>query len=349
MRKILLMTTAALLLAAAGAQAHTVTANVSCGAATFQWTSFASQGRGNGGVNAPTWSLSFIPADGGAAYLNSGQVSFAGSSYSQAVSFPASNGSVTLTSSWTSAQTRDGDANSATQTYEVTNCKSTPALTTNAAGGGMAPSSIQDTAHLSGGSSPSGTITFTLYGPNDASCSTAVAAGSVPVNGNGDYTSLPYTLVVPGTYRVIAHYSGDTNNQGVTTSCADPAEYVVVTPPVTPPPPPPPHDGHDGTCTTSSAIIFHGRTRVGSRSFTLKVSSTGIKSVTFYIDGKKIRTVTHLTNGKFELVVNPRHYSYGGHIVRITTVPTDSNCSSVSGRLVFVRVKPPVVPPHFTG
>ena len=52
---------------------------------------------------------------------------------------------------------------------------------------------ITDTATLSGGVNPTGTITFTLFGPNNPTCTgPAIFTSTVPVNaGNGNYTSAP--------------------------------------------------------------------------------------------------------------------------------------------------------------
>src|SRR2546422_201089 len=85
-------------------------------------------------------------------------------------------------------------------------------------------------AYITRGSSSSGTITFNLYGPDDATCGGAVIFSStVPVSGNGDYTSASFTANVAGTYRWAASYSGDANNNSAATSCNDANESVVVT------------------------------------------------------------------------------------------------------------------------
>src|SRR3989442_1477950 len=90
--------------------------------------------------------------------------------------------------------------------------------------------SISDTAHLVSGTNPTGTITFNLYGLDDATCGGAVIFSStVPVSGNGDYSSASYTANVAGTYRWTASYSGDANNNIAATSCNDANESVVVT------------------------------------------------------------------------------------------------------------------------
>src|SRR3989442_15532330 len=48
--------------------------------------------------------------------------------------------------------------------------KASPALSTTASGSVVAGGSVKDVAHLTLGTNPTGTITFTLYGPNDATC-----------------------------------------------------------------------------------------------------------------------------------------------------------------------------------
>jgi hypothetical protein len=89
--------------------------------------------------------------------------------------------------------------------------------------------SVTDTATLSEGNSPTGKITFKVYGPNDATCSGAAAfTDEVTVNGNGNYTSDAFTPDAVGTYRWIASYSGDWRNEPASGKCNDANEQVVV-------------------------------------------------------------------------------------------------------------------------
>ena len=83
---------------------------------------------------------------------------------------------------------------------------------------------LTDTAHLAGGANPTGTITFTLYGPDDTSCSgTPVATSKTTVgSGDGAYVSDAVTPTTAGTYRWIASYSGDDDNRAATTTCGHP-------------------------------------------------------------------------------------------------------------------------------
>jgi len=90
---------------------------------------------------------------------------------------------------------------------------------------------VADTAILSGGSGPNGptgTISFSIFGPGDTACSTAVATSTVTVAGDGSYASTPFIPVEPGTYQWVATYSGDADNAGASEPCATPGESVFV-------------------------------------------------------------------------------------------------------------------------
>ena len=85
---------------------------------------------------------------------------------------------------------------------------------------------VHDTATLSGGLNPTGTITFNLYGPSDTpDCSgNPVFTSTVNVNGNGDYGSGNFTPTTAGSYYWTASYSGDVNNLPSSGSCGDEGE-----------------------------------------------------------------------------------------------------------------------------
>lgn len=80
-----------------------------------------------------------------------------------------------------------------------------------------------DNFTLSGGSSPTGTITFNLYGPSDTTCSLAPAlTQTVTVaSGNGTYgtTNTTFHSTTAGTWRWASSYSGDSNNQSASSAC----------------------------------------------------------------------------------------------------------------------------------
>ena len=73
---------------------------------------------------------------------------------------------------------------------------------------------LKDSATLTGGLTPTGTITFDLYAPRGVDGRDTEV---VTVSGNGTYTTpagytLPTTGTVIGTYQWVASYSGDVNN-----------------------------------------------------------------------------------------------------------------------------------------
>lgn len=89
--------------------------------------------------------------------------------------------------------------------------------------------SISDKATLTTGGSPTGNITFRLFGPNNATCSaTPIFTSVVGVNGDGTYSSQSFTPLAPGTYNWIASYSDDANNPAASGACGDANETTTV-------------------------------------------------------------------------------------------------------------------------
>jgi hypothetical protein len=112
----------------------------------------------------------------------------------------------------------------------VTMTLASPTLVTTASGSVPVGGQVSDAALLSGGYLESGSITFTLFGPDDATCSLAPAfTQTVPIAYGGRYSSSPFTVTQPGTYRFVAAYSGDGENAPVATACGEQGETVLVT------------------------------------------------------------------------------------------------------------------------
>src|SRR5262249_24114084 len=98
----------------------------------------------------------------------------------------------------------------------------TPTLTTSPSPttvtlGPTAPPVLTDTATLSGGNSPTGTITFTLF---KIGSSTPLDTETVSVLGVGTFSTprgftLPAIGTIAGTYQWDATYNGDANNNSV--------------------------------------------------------------------------------------------------------------------------------------
>jgi hypothetical protein len=117
-----------------------------------------------------------------------------------------------------------GDANES-----VTVGKATAGFETEATGRTTIGGEIADTAILSGAHGPSGTITFSLFGPADGDCTgTPIATNTVTVLDNGTFAAEPFTPTVPGTYRWVAAYSGDGENEAETGTCGDEGATSIV-------------------------------------------------------------------------------------------------------------------------
>jgi hypothetical protein len=107
-----------------------------------------------------------------------------------------------------------------------------PAIATQVSAASIDPGgSFDDTATLTTPPSnfaPTGTVTFSVYGPDDPTCSTEPVLDPVRNLDGSTVNSGSLTPPSPGTYRVIASYSGDNRFAPSTTACGDPNETVVV-------------------------------------------------------------------------------------------------------------------------
>ncbi|MFN2608074.1 MAG: Ig-like domain repeat protein [Acidimicrobiales bacterium] len=210
---------------------------------------------------------------------------------------------------WTAAYSGDANNSAATSACNAPNesvvVKATPTLTTSASGTVAAGGQVHDTATLAGGFSPTGTVTFRLYGPNDATCSSAAAfTSAVAVSGNGSYPSANFTTTRPGTYRWTASYSGDTNNTAAASACNAANESVTVT---------------KAPTTTTVAVTVNPSNFGQAVTFTATVAplppatGTPTGTVTFTVDGTPVGGPVALVGGKASFTTAA--LSPGGHTI----------------------------------
>jgi hypothetical protein len=103
-----------------------------------------------------------------------------------------------------------------------------PTLTTTATPSASSiGSSISDRATVSGGYSPTGTVTFNLYISPNGTGTPLFTDANEPLNSNGVATSKGYTATATGIDYWVATYSGDTNNNSVTSNTS--GEPVAIT------------------------------------------------------------------------------------------------------------------------
>jgi hypothetical protein len=212
-----------------------------------------------------------------------------------------------------------------------------PSISTTASQAVLVGGKIYDLAVLSGGNAPTGTITFRLYKSSDMTCSSALRTVSTPVNGDSSYASPVITEGTAGSYQWIASYSGDASNSPVADSCNEPAEQVTVA-------------AHSvkAACIASPVLLSGviGRVR---NVLSARLTSRGVKSVTFYLDGHKLKTMTRSKHGRFSITINARRLSYGAYRLMAKVTLKNRNCADISRSGVFVHVKPAAVVPVFTG
>jgi hypothetical protein len=104
----------------------------------------------------------------------------------------------------------------------------TPTISTLASPSVPAGGLISDSSTLTGGFAPTGSVTFTLYGPGDATCANALWSTTAPVGASGVSHSGDVEAGAAGTYNWVAAYSGDLSNLPVSSECG--SEPVVITP-----------------------------------------------------------------------------------------------------------------------
>ena len=133
--------------------------------------------------------------------------------------------------SWTADYSGDANNNpvSSPCTAEVTTVsKAAPAISTTPSAGGPTGTPISDSATVTGGVSPTGTVVFNLYGPTDLTCSAAPVFTSTVTLTAATVSSAAFSgTSTEGTYSWTAAYSGDAKNAAATSPCT--AETVVIT------------------------------------------------------------------------------------------------------------------------
>jgi hypothetical protein len=127
----------------------------------------------------------------------------------------------------------NGDANNNTTTLvcnapnqAVTITKASPVMSSQASAGGLPGTPVRDVATLSGGSVPTGTVTFRLF--SDNTCSTQVFTSTNALSGL-TATSNWFTPATAGTYWWTALYNGDADNNTASSACQAPNQSVVIT------------------------------------------------------------------------------------------------------------------------
>ena len=144
--------------------------------------------------------------------------------------------------------------------------KASPSISTTPSAGGVVGTVLNDTASVTGGSSPTGDVTFKLFPPSDTSCTGTPVYSQV--DSSAPYATSPgYTSLVVGTYHWTADYAGDSNNNAVSSGCTD--EPVVVTKASPSISTTPSAGGSLGTVLNDTATLSGGSSPTGNVTFNL--------------------------------------------------------------------------------
>ena len=102
-------------------------------------------------------------------------------------------------------------------------------------------------------------------------------------------------------------------------------------------------------CETSAPL--QGASGPKRQAFTVQTSSAGIKQITFYLDGRKLKTLkqSQAKRGRFTIKINPLKLSYGAHKLLTKTVMSNPHCKAPAHPSVFVRPVSERIAPKFTG
>jgi uncharacterized repeat protein (TIGR01451 family) len=105
-------------------------------------------------------------------------------------------------------------------------------------------------------------------------------------------------------------------------------------------------------CTISESLVkLYGASGGKRKPFTVRVPALGIKEITFYLDGRRIKVLSapQAKHGRFEIEIDPGTLGYGAHRVSVKTLMSETACPAVARSAVFVHARPKVVKPRFTG
>jgi hypothetical protein len=175
-----------------------------------------------------------------------------------------------------------------------------------------------------------GNVALKFSNFTDAQCDQPTIAGGPGEGGVAPGSPTTYTcshlLASAGRYVNQATVTGTAPGVSPLTETSNPVEVTVPTQGVAP-------------CKASQAP-FRGPTGPKRRPFTVQVSSQGIQQITFYLDGRKLKTLnqSQARGGKFTIKIDPRKLSHGAHTLAIRGIKSEEpNCGAIAAASSFVR------------
>jgi hypothetical protein len=192
-----------------------------------------------------------------------------------------------------------------------------------------------------------GNTTLALGALSDAKCDagtiSAPSQSSISPGQSAFYTCT-HVLSAVGIYTNVAVVTGTPPGEPPISHETPPVEVSV---------PAPPAQGVSPSVQAAPAL--KGPQGCVRASFTASVKDAGVASVTFYLDGRKLKTLgaRNAHRGLLTITVNTAKLTMGGHRLTAKITMTASAGSATAApttrSLTFVHCGSPVVTPHFTG
>ena len=281
----------------------------------------------SGGDN-PGGSVTFTPTapDGTTSAVGSAVTITGDGTYSASTTVLATEvGMYTWHASYSGDSLNNGASDNG-QNESLTTVKASPTISTTAGGTVVlgSGSKLTDSATLDGGSSPTGTITFTLYAPDGT---TVLDTETATVTADGTYnTPNGYMPTAAGAYQWVASYGGDANNNGVASSKGNEPETVSLASPTMTTMAGPTVVLGSGSKLTDSAALAGGYNPTGTITFTLYSpnGTTVVDTETATVTGDGTYSTPNgylpTAAGTYEWVA-----SYGGDANNVPVSTTEGN------------------------
>jgi len=195
-----------------------------------------------------------------------------------------------------------------------------------------------------------GNVALTLSNFTDTQC--AGISGGAPELAPGDFTifTCMHVITSVGPYVNVAAVEG-TPPAGQGPPVREESNQVVVK--AVEPAVKPGGETVSAKCAVKpSTLVLKGVGGPKRHKFTVEVKANGLKQVTFFLDGRKIKTFTASTASRpkfFKVKIYPGKLGKGPHHISAVGVLADPLCAPVKASAVFVKPGPGARRPNFTG